>query len=66
MTKLDHGQRFVTKKRSLLKNLNIFSINNVNRPKFQHVVHLCKSIEHGTLIYKYFAVSEVTIEKYEL
>ena len=54
----------ITKKSCFKKNLNISSASDVSTSKFQHVVHLCKSIEYDTLIFKNCAASEVTIEKY--
>ena len=57
----DHVQKFVAFWES---RKNVSSINDVSRSKFQHVVHLCKSTEYGTLISKNCAVSEVSIEKY--
>ena len=57
----DHVQKFVAFWES---RKNVSSTNDVSRSKFQHVVHLCKSTEYGTLIFKNCAVSEVSIEKY--
>ena len=57
----DHVQKLVAFWES---RKNVSSANDVSRSKFQHVVHLCKSTEYGTLIFKNCAVSEVSIEKY--
>ena len=57
----DHVQKLVAFWES---RKNVSSTNDVSRSKFQHVVHLCKSTEYGTLIFKNCAVSEVSIEKY--
>ena len=51
------------KKGFFSKNLNISLTDNVRRSKFQYLVLLGKSFECGTLNFKNFVVSEVTIEK---
>ena len=45
---LINQKNFLIEKR-VKKNLNIFTTNDVTRLKFQYVVHLCKSLEYGTL-----------------